>query len=284
MTLTARTGSRRMRLRQSYVNISGYMIGMLFILPVYWLVVTSLAPTGSMGQFPPQLFPAAPTFQNYVDAFVSYDFGHFLLNSFTVCLTTTVLVISIGSLAAYGLARTTMRGKLPILVALLIISTFPIITVVTPLYAVFRTLGILNSYEALILPYTALNLPFAIWLLRNYFLSIPNELEEAGQIDGAGSLRIAVQIIGPQAMPGIFVAATLTFVACWQEFLMALSFNGSKTFQTAPVGIALMSGYGDTPFGTIFAASVVALLPIIILVFLMRKWIVGGGASGAVKG
>lgn len=272
------------RTRQGIINAVGFLIGLAFILPIYWLVITSLSPTGAMGEYPPPLAPTDPTGENYSEAFTTFKFGHFLVTSAVVCVTTTVLVVVLGSAAAYALSRTRMRAKVSILVTLLVISTFPAITVVAPLYAVFRSLGILNSYAALIIPYTALNLPFAIWLLRNYFLSIPFEIEEAGQLDGASWTRIIVQLVGPQALPGIFVAATLTFVASWQEFLMALTFNSSSSYQTAPVGIALMTTYGETPFGTIFAASTAALVPIVVVVFFMRRWITGGGAAGAVKG
>jgi trehalose/maltose transport system permease protein len=276
----ARPGGRRART----MTVIGFVIGVLFLSPVLWMLITAFSPERSIGRFPPALLPEQPTIENFVSAFTTFDFGRYLLNSVIVCVVTTVLVVTIGSLAAYGLARTRMRARLPILVALLVISTFPVITVVAPLYAVMRTLGTLNSYEALVIPYTALNLPFAIWLMHNFLKTIPAEIEEAGQVDGAGPFRIAVQLIGPQALPGIFVTSTLTFVACWQEFLMALSFNSSEDYRTAPVGIALVTTYGETPFATIFAASTVALLPIVILVFIMRKWIIGGGLSGAVKG
>jgi multiple sugar transport system permease protein len=250
-----------------------------------WLIITSISPSSAMGKYPPDLFPTHPTFSNYKDAFTSYSIGDFLLNSVIVDTASTALVVCLGSCAAYALARTRMRGKLSILVALLIVSTFPIVTVVAPLYAIFRALGLLDSYQALIIPYTALHLPFAIWLMRNYFITIPFEMEESGQVDGASALRIIVQLIVPQAVPGIFVAATLTFAACWQEFLLSLSFNPVPGHQTVPVGINLMTGYaGSVPYETVFAASVVALLPIVILVIGMRKWVIGGIGSGAVKG
>jgi multiple sugar transport system permease protein len=276
--------SRLRRSRQSLINVSGLLIGVVFLLPIIWLLITAISPVSSMGRFPPALFPAHPTLSNFASAFTDYDYGTFLRGSAIVCITSTVFVICLGSIAAYALARTKMRGRLTILVGLLVVSTFPVMSVITPLYTIYRVLNLLNTYQGLIIPYTALNLPFAIWLMRNYFVRIPVELEEAGQVDGASSLRIILRIILPQALPGMFVAATLTFAACWQEFLMSLVFNTEPGHQTVPVGISLMTGYSGVPYPTVFAACVVALVPITVLVLMMRKWIIGGGIQGAVKG
>ena len=154
----------------------------------------------------------------------------------------------------------------------------------SPLYLLMRNLGWLNSYQALVLPYTAFNLPFAIWILRNYFLGIPKEMEETGRIDGASPLRTVWTIVLPQALPGLFTAGIFCFTACWTEFLMALTFNSSNNYRTIPVGIAEFGGNFQEPYGTIFAASVVAVVPIGVLVFVFRKFVISGLTSGAVKG
>jgi multiple sugar transport system permease protein len=177
-----------------------------------------------------------------------------------------------------------MRGKLPVMVALLMISVFPAIAVIAPLFLLMKDLGWLNSYEALIVPYTAFNLPFAIWILRNYMLGIPKEMEETARIDGAGPLRTLWAIVLPQATPGLFTAGIFTFTACWTEFLMSLSFNSDDNFRTIPVGIALFGAQFTIPYGTIFAASTVAAVPIAILVLVFRKSVVSGLTAGAVKG
>jgi multiple sugar transport system permease protein len=177
-----------------------------------------------------------------------------------------------------------MRGRFTILVVLLMISVFPPIAVVVPLYVVLRDIGWLNSYQALIIPYIAFYLPFAIWILRNYFLAIPREMEESARIDGASPLRTVWSIILPQAWPGVFTAAIFTFTACWTEFLMALSFNVVNDYRTIPVGIALFGGQFITPYGTLFAASVVAVVPIAVLAFVFRRRVVAGLTAGAVKG
>lgn len=239
-------------------NLLGYAVGLVFMLPVAWLVITAFTPPRDLGTFPPVLFPIPPSTLNFERAFGDYDFIRFLINTVVVGLTATVIVLALAIPAAYGLARTAMKGKTAILIALITVSMFPAIGVIPPLYVMMLELGWLNSYQALILPYAAFSLPFAVWILRNTFREIPFEIEQAGEIDGASTWRIIVQLIVPQAVPGIFVAGIFTFVACSTEFLMALSFNTDSSYQTVPVGIALFGGQFEQPFGTIFAASVVS--------------------------
>jgi multiple sugar transport system permease protein len=193
-------------------------------------------------------------------------------------------VLILGTLAGYALGRLPMRGKFTMLVILLMISVFPEIALIAPLYLLLHHLGWLNSYQALIIPYTAFNLPFAIWILRNYMLGIPKEMEETGRIDGASPLRTVWSIVLPQALPGIFTAGIFCFTACWTEFLMALTFNISNSYRTIPVGVSQFGTIDITPYATIFAASVVATVPIGILVFIFRKFVISGLTSGAVKG
>jgi multiple sugar transport system permease protein len=252
------------------------------LIPIIWMVLSSFKGPATIGT--DRLLPIPASGANYRTAFSQNDFGRYIANSLIVAVSTTILVLGLGTLAGYGLGRMPMRGKLPILTALLMISVFPAIAVIAPLYLLMRDIHWLNSYQALILPYTAFNLPFAIWILRNYFLGIPKEMEETGRIDGAGALRTVWTIVLPQALPGLFTAGIFCFTACWTEFLMALTFNSSNSFRTIPVGIAEFGGNFQVPYGTIFAASVVAVVPIGILVFVFRKFVISGLTSGAVKG
>jgi len=264
------------------VTISTTVTVIFIILPLYWLIASSFKSPNDVGTT--QLFPSPISGANYSNAFVGYDFGIYFRNSLVVTLVTTALVLILGTLAGYALGRLPMRGKFTTMVTLLIISVFPEVAVIAPLYLLERDLNLLNSYPALILPYTAFFLPFAIWILRNYMLGIPKEMEETGRIDGAGPLRTVWSIVLPQALPGLFTAGIFTFTACWTEFLMALTFDNSNNFRTIPVGIADFGGNFQVPYGTIFAASVVAVVPIGLLVFIFRKFVVSGLTSGAVKG
>jgi multiple sugar transport system permease protein len=267
-----------------YINgvvISTIVTALFILLPLYWLIASSFKAPNDVGTT--QLFPNPISGANYSNAFVGFDFGIYFRNSLIVTIIATALVLVLGTLAGYALGRLPMRGKFTTLVILLMISVFPEVAVIAPLFLLMKEIGWLNSYQALILPYTAFNLPFAIWILRNYMLGIPKEMEETGRIDGAGALRTVWTIILPQALPGLFTAGIFCFTACWTEFLMALTFNDSNNFRTIPVGIADFGGNFQVPYGTIFAASVVAVVPIGILVFVFRKFVISGLTSGAVK-
>ncbi len=266
------------------VNISSFFVVLFIGLPLYWLIASSFKTPSAMGNSPPQYFPNPISGGNYSQAFKQYNFGIYFRNSLIVTLVATALVLIFGTLAGYALGRLPMRGTVTLMVTLLMISVFPEIALIAPLYTLLKNLGWLNTYQALIIPYTAFNLPFANWILRNYMLGIPREMEETGRIDGAGPLRTVWSIILPMALPGIFTAAIFTFTACWTEFLMALTFNIANNFKTIPVGISTFGSSNEVPFGTIFAASVVAVVPIGILVFIFRKFVISGLTSGAVKG
>jgi multiple sugar transport system permease protein len=276
-----RTGWRRVI---NGVNLSTLLVVIFIAAPLYWLIISSFKTPVNLGASPPQYWPNPWSVSNYHDAFVTYDFGIYFRNSLIVTLVATALVLIVGTLAGYALGRLPMRGKFSLMVTLLMISLFPEIAVIAPLYTLEKDLDLLNSYEALIIPYAAFFLPFAIWILRNYMLGIPKEMEETGRIDGAGPLRTVWTIILPMALPGVFTAAIFTFTACWTEFLMALTFESVNNYRTIPVGIAEFGSVYSVPYGTIFAGSVVAVIPIGILVFIFRKFVISGLTSGAVKG
>jgi len=266
------------------LSVATTLVAIFVLLPLYWLVITSFKTPGAVGNSPPQYFPNPFSLTNYQVAFSQNTFGRYIINSAVVAVVSTILVLTLGTLAGYALGRLPMRGKFPILVVLLMISVFPAVAVVAPLYLLLRDIHWLNSYQALVFPYTAFNLPFAIWILRNYMLGIPKEMEETARIDGASPLRTVWSVILPQATPGLFTAGVFCFTACWTEFLMALTFNSSNNYRTIPVGIALFGSQFTVPYGTIFAASVVAVVPIAIIVLVFRKSVVSGLTAGAVKG
>jgi multiple sugar transport system permease protein len=266
-----------------YINgvyLSTLVVVIFIVAPLYWLIITSFRNPADLGSV--QFWPNPWSGANYSQAFVQYGFGSYFLHSVVVTLCATALVLIFGTMAGYALGRLPMRGKFTLMVTLLMISLFPEIAVVAPLYSLLDSLGWLNSYQGLIIPYTAFFLPFAIWILRNYMLGIPKEMEETARIDGAGPIRTVWSVILPMALPGVFTAAIFTFTACWTEFLMALTFD--INLKTIPVGISTFGTANEVPFGTIFAASVVAVFPIGILVFIFRKFVVSGLTSGAVKG
>jgi multiple sugar transport system permease protein len=266
------------------VTLSAVIVAIFVALPLYWMIINSFQGPLGLTSTNTQFFPSNPTLVNYHDAFVVSDFGIYFRNSLIVTIVATALVLTLGTLAGYALGRLPMRGKFTTMVILLMISVFPAIALIAPLYLLEQKFHLLNSYQGLIIPYVAFNLPFAIWILRNYFLGIPKEMEETGRIDGAGPLRTVWSIVLPQALPGLFTAGIFCFTACWTEFLMALTIESVNTYRTIPVGIANYSTPFVTPYGVWFAASVVAVVPIGILVFIFRKFVISGLTSGAVKG
>ncbi|MGP3966442.1 carbohydrate ABC transporter permease [Streptomyces sp. 6N223] len=278
---TRRTGVRR------YVNpvtLGGLVLVVITAAPLLWMALTSFKTPVEAGASPPTVIPEDPTLDNYHDALVTADMGRYLFNSAVVCVSSTAVVLGLALFAGYALARLPMRGRAPIMVGLLMISVFPVIAVVTPLYLVERQLGLLNSYPGLIVPYVAFHLPFAIWMLRNSLLDIPTELEEQATIDGATANRTLFSVILPQAGPALFTAGVFTFTACWTEFLMALTLNSENNLRTIPVGIAIFGDRYQVPYGTIFAAAMAATLPIALLVLVFRRAVLSGLTDGAVKG
>jgi multiple sugar transport system permease protein len=288
-TVTAKAGpgttaAVKARRLLNLTNLAALLIALFVCAPLYWLAATSFKGLREVGAPSPSAFPAHPTLSNYQDAFRTYHFGTYIINSAVVSVLSTLLVLALGVFAGYALARLPVRGKTPIMVSLLMISLFPTVALAAPLYLLMRDIGWLNSYQGLILVYTALNLPFSVWILRNYFLSIPKEMEEVAWMDGASPVRTVISVILPQARPGLFTAGIFTFVGCWTEFLLALTLNSDDQHRTIPVGMALFGGQFITPYGTIFAAAAVAMLPIGLLVLVFRRAVVSGLTAGAVKG
>ncbi|WP_314102223.1 carbohydrate ABC transporter permease [uncultured Frigoribacterium sp.] len=281
----ARTKIRRgWRRWVNVVNIGGVLIALVTAIPLYWLVVSSFKTAPEVAASPPTVVPRTWTLENYVTAFVSNDLAVYMLNSVIVAVSTTVLVLGLALFAGYALTGRKLKGGTTIMTTLLMLSVFPAIAVLTPIYLIERQLGLLNSYPGLIIPYVAFNLPFAIWIMRNYLAGIPTTIEEASEIDGASPLRTVFSVILPMSKPGLFTVGVFTFTASWSEFLMALTFNSETSFRTIPVGIALFGTQFTVPYGAIFAASVSATVPIVILVLIFRRSIVSGLTSGAVKG
>ncbi len=251
--------------------------------PFLWQVVTSLKPDSELTQLPP-LLPVAPTLGHYRAVFTGTDFLRVIGNSAMVASATTVLSVAIGSLAAFGLAKLRVRAKGLILLFVLSASMFPPIATVSPLYLIIRGLGLRDTWWALIITYTTFTLPLAIWILTNFFRSVPDEIYLASRVDGCSPFQSFLRVMLPLAAPGIFTAAILVFIFSWNEFLFALTFTATSASRTIPVAIALFPGLHELPWGDIAAASVVVTLPLAALVFVLQRRIVEGLTAGAVKG
>ena len=251
--------------------------------PFYWAVVASLTPEARLFA-EPSLWPRELVLDHYRALFTERDFWVPIRNSLVVAGSTTLFCVTVGTLAAYALARLHFRGKGPILALILAVTMFPQISIVSPLYLLLRSLRLINTYPGLVLPYLTFAMPLTVWLLVGFFRQLPRDLEEAALVDGASRWQAFTRIILPLTVPGLATTAILTFIYSWNEFLFALSFTLGPERQTVPVAIALFRGQYQVPWGQILAAAVVATLPVAALVLVFQRRIVQGLTAGAVKG
>jgi multiple sugar transport system permease protein len=254
------------------------------LFPAVWILFTSLKTESELTMKPITWLPHAPTVANYLRAFTDQPLLLFLFNSFMVALLSTVLTLFVSVLAAYALARIPMRGRDLILSAIIAVSTFPLVTLLVPLFETMRALGLLNTWTALVLPYTVLSLPVCTLILVSFFEGIPRDLENAAMIDGCTRLGALFKVVVPLSAPGVFTAGILAFVNSWDEFLLALSFNSNPMLRTLPVGITLYQGEFAFPWPVISAALVVGIVPVAVLIVIFQERVVSGLTSGGIKG
>jgi len=256
------------------------------LLPVLWLLSLSLKQTPDLTDG--RLLPLGGiTFENYQGIFSSdNEFVNYLRNSIGIALIATFISIVLGAMAAYALARLDFPGKTLILSVALAIAMFPPISVVGPLFDLWRNIGLFDTWPGLIIPYMTFTLPLAIYTLSAFFREIPWELEQAAQIDGATPFQAFRQVIIPLAAPGTFTAAILVFIFAWNDFIFAITLTSTERARTVPAGLAFFSGESQfsLPIGSIAAAAVIVTIPIIIMVLIFQRRIVAGLTAGAVKG
>ncbi|RMH04549.1 MAG: carbohydrate ABC transporter permease [Nitrospirae bacterium] len=263
------------------VGIVFAVLGSLF--PFVWFVLTSLKSPLAVEAIPPTWWPDG-NLGFYRSALAEHQLLAYVGNSVIVAGSTTVLSLALAIPAGYALARIPMAGKSWILGGLLTISMFPQIVIAGPIWQLLNRLGGLNTHWGLTLPYVALTLPLAIWILATFFKDLPLELEEAARVDGCTVWQTLYRVMIPLATPGIFTAAILTFIYAWNEFFFALLILTDPAKQTLPVGLALFQGEFTMPWGELAAASVLATLPLIVLVLVFQRGIISGLSAGAVKG
>jgi trehalose/maltose transport system permease protein len=268
----------------AWMWLAVFAIVVFCLFPFYWLVNTSLKTGGDLSSA--ALLPPNPTLDNYQSVFKDSNFTSALRNSAIVSLVTTVLSLIVGSFCAYALARLKIRFKFLILAIILSITTFPQITIAAPIFKLWRDIGLFNTLIGLIIPYLTFSLPLAIYILVSFFREIPKDLEEAALVDGATNFEAFRKVVVPLAAPGLATAGILTFIATWNEFLLAITLTSNSDARTVPAAIAFFTGSTqfEEPLGTISAASVVISVPLIIAVLLFQKRIVAGLTAGAVKG
>jgi multiple sugar transport system permease protein len=254
------------------------------LFPVLWILSLSLKPTSSVKDG--KLIPSQITFDNYKGIFSGGIFTSALINSIGIGLITTVIAVVVGGMAAYAVARLSFPGKRLLVGVALLIAMFPQISLVTPIFNLWRSIGLFNTWPGLIIPYITFALPLAIYTLSAFFREIPWDLEKAAKMDGATPAQAFQKVIAPLAAPGIVTAAILVFIFAWNDLLLALSLTATQRAITAPVAIANFTGRSqfEEPTGSIAAGAMVITIPIIIFVLIFQRRIVAGLTSGAVKG
>jgi multiple sugar transport system permease protein len=265
-------------------GVANFVVIALALIPILWLVSLSFKTPAAI--LDPSFVPAQWTWGNYSSILQNTQFIRPLINSIGIGLISTFIAVVLASMAAYAVARLNFPGKSVLIGMSLLIAIFPQISLITPLFSIERRLGLFNTWPGLIIPYIAFGLPLGIYTLSAFFREIPWELEKAAKMDGATPFQAFVKVIAPLAAPGMVTTAILVFMACWNDFLFAISFTSTTASRTAPASIAYFSGGSvfTTPTGPISAAAVVITIPIVIFVLFFQRRIVAGLTSGAVKG
>jgi multiple sugar transport system permease protein len=251
--------------------------------PFAWQVLTSVKPQAELESLPP-LLPSTVTLVHYEAVFAGHPFAHLLLNSFTVAAGATALALAFGSLAGFALAKLRPPGRAATLAAVVALSMLPPVATVSPLFLLAGAAGVRDTLAGLVLVYAGFALPLAVWLMAQFFRSVPDDLYIAARVDGCSLLGAFGKVMLPLAVPGLTATGLLVFVFCWNEFLFALTLTSSTAARTVPVGIALFPGIHEVPWGEIAAASVVATAPLVLLAAVFQRRVLDGLTAGAVKG
>jgi trehalose/maltose transport system permease protein len=279
---TKETDTKTVVLRVLFYLLVAIIVFNLF--PFVWALLSSFRPSSEL--FSTKLLPTQLTLAHFQAVFKDARFVAGLINSIIVAGCTVLIALGLGSLCAYALGRLPFRFKGPVLYLVLTMTMFPTIAVLSGLFVMLKTLSLFNTRQGLIVTYLIFTMPFTIWVMTQYFRSLPKELEEAAYVDGASPLKVFWDILLPLTLPGLVSTGLLAFIAAWNEFLFALTFTVTDSMKTVPVVISQFSGSSsfEQPWGSIMAGSMVVTIPLVILVMVFQYRIVEGLTAGAVKG
>ena len=267
--------------------IGGAVIVLYAMFPIAWIISISLKQPSDIanGQF----LPSSPSWVNYKEILTGSASDLFLpalRNSFGICLIATAISCLLAMFAAYAIARLDFPGKRLILSTALGVAIFPVISIVTPLFTLWRQIGLYDTWLGLIIPYLSLTLPISIWTMSAFFREIPWEMEQAAQVDGATTWQAFRKVIVPLAAPGVFTTAIIAFFIAWNDFAYGISLTSTSAARPVPAALGLFSGASqfEDPTGAIAAAAVIVTIPVVVLVLIFQRRIVAGLTNGAVKG
>jgi len=254
------------------------------VAPLLWMLSTSLKPPREVLATPPTLVPAAPTLDNFTRLVGDTAFLVYFRNSVVVSGLTVLLTMAVGAAGAYSLTRFSFRGREAVAKTILCTYMFAPIMIVVPMYVMARRLGLVNTHAALVLSYTSFCLPFALWLLRAFFRSIPLELEEAARVDGAGRPRAVLHVVLPLALPGLIATSIFTFTLAWNDYVFTRILIASDELKTLPVGVQDLFSAAVVDWGLVMAAGVLITLPALAFFMAVQRHLVAGWGSGGLKG
>ena len=276
-------------LEEILVHLAALVVALAVIAPPLWLFISSISTEADLLRIPLRWIPEHPTFDRYIQIFSATGsdaaavFRQAMVNSFIVAAVVTGLCLVFGSLAAYSFARMSKAGHGPLINLMLFSYMLPPIMLVVPLYSIMANIGLTDSLGGLILIYSALIMPFSVWIMRGFFQSIPRELEEAAMIDGATRLGALIRVVIPISAPGLVATGLLCFLMSWEEFLIALIFTSSPNAKTIPVAIAEFTGRHSIDFGMMATGGIIAAIPAVLLAIVFQRYLVSGLTAGAVK-
>lgn len=252
--------------------------------PVIWTVLTSLKPESDIVTREMIYIPQRITFQHYRDLWTQSNYPTLVFNSFVVTVSTVLISLVTGTLAAYSFSRFSFPGRTKLMLGYLVIRMFPAVLMIIPLFILFRNFGVLDTKFALAIAYTSFLLPLFVWMMKGFFDAAPRELENAARIDGSTRLGAMIRIVMPLARNGLVATSVFVAIAAWNEYLFALMLTSGEGARTWPVGLQLMVGEFQLPWGMLAAGGVISIIPVIIMFAIVQRAMVSGITAGAVKG
>jgi multiple sugar transport system permease protein len=265
------------------LTISAWTMGFLFFAPYLQMILTALKSQEEITAIPSTYLPKKWAFNNFIGVWKEIPLATYLKSSFIIAICATLIVIVIAIPAAYYVARNNFRGKKLFLLLVLVTQMFAPTALVVGIFREIVKFHLVDTYLALILIYAAFNMAFSIWILSSFFASIPKEVEEAAWIDGCSRVTTLTKIVLPLALPGLVTAFIFTFIAAWNEFVIALTLTSSPEHEPLTVGLTSLIGQYQVQWNYLFAGSLIAIVPVVILFAMIEKWLVGGLTAGSVK-
>jgi multiple sugar transport system permease protein len=271
------------RTNKAILSAAGALVAIIFLIPYIRMLTTSLTPNSELYSIPAEYLPTWFDFSNFITVWDSAPIASYIVNTLIIAGAATVLVLVVAVPAAYYLARFRFKSRNLILLLVLATQMFAPTSMVIGIYREFVALGLVNTYTSLILVNAAFNLAFSVWILTGFFSSIPAEVEEAAMLDGCSRMKVLRTITLPLALPGLLTAIIFTFIAAWNEFVVALTLTSTPAIRPLTVGITGFIGLYEVQWHYVFAVSLIAIIPVVILFISIEKWLVSGLTAGSIK-